>query len=72
MHVHVLPRKKGDFKPNDQIYEELDDLQLARHFDLDEERRPRTMEEMATEAMELRRLFPSHRQPSVCNGDGGR
>lgn len=94
MHVHVLPRRPGDFEPNDkvgrwvrmcvwwaalslvaslprsfdilimhpphggQVYEELEAVHLKKHFDLDADRRPRTAEEMAAEARELRALFP--------------
>ena len=25
VHIHVLPRKLGDFEPNDKIYDALDD-----------------------------------------------
>lgn len=54
----MLPRVLGDFEPNDTIYEELEACHLKKHFDLDAERRPRTPEEMAAEALELRALFP--------------
>jgi hypothetical protein len=40
------------------VYEELEGQALGRHFDLDEDRRPRTKDEMAKEAAELRALFP--------------
>jgi len=65
VHVHVLPRKEGDFTPNDMVYEALDGVELNKHFDLDIERRPRTEVEMAAEARELRALFPPERQPRV-------
>lgn len=58
VHVHVLPRRPGDFEPNDKVYEELEAVHLKKHFDLDAERRPRSAEEMAEEGRELRRLFP--------------
>lgn len=58
VHVHVLPRRPGDFIPNDKVYEELEAVHLKKHFDLDAERRPRTAEEMAAEGRELRALFP--------------
>ena len=63
VHVHVLPRREGDFTPNDQVYEALEGVQLQKHFDLDIDRRPRTEEEMAAEARELRALFPLERRP---------
>lgn len=59
VHVHVLPRRSGDFEPNDRVYDELDEAEdeVARSLNLDEDRRPRTPEEMAREAGELRALF---------------
>jgi len=40
------------------VYEELEAVHLKAHFDLDAPRRPRSLEEMAAEARELRGLFP--------------
>jgi diadenosine tetraphosphate (Ap4A) HIT family hydrolase len=70
VHVHVLPRKSGDFEKNDEIYDvidesekelasELDTLGKSKgeKLDLDKERKPRTPEEMAEEASTLRALF---------------
>uniref|UniRef100_A0A8D2ZNM7 Bis(5'-adenosyl)-triphosphatase n=1 Tax=Scophthalmus maximus TaxID=52904 RepID=A0A8D2ZNM7_SCOMX len=54
VHVHVLPRRKGDFERNDSVYEEL-----QRH-DQETEDTPsrwRSEEEMAAEASDLRGLF---------------
>lgn len=51
MHVHILPRKKGDFLQNDQIYYEL-----QRH-DKIEDKPWRAEEEMNKEAAELRKYF---------------
>lgn len=48
MHVHILPRKKGDYLNNDDIYNDL------RDWKLDSQRPARTAEEMATEATMLR------------------
>jgi bis(5'-adenosyl)-triphosphatase len=81
VHVHVLPRKAGDFEPNDRVYDELEGGEKAMAGDfaaaaaaaagtaagagaggntlnLDVERQPRTRQEMAAEAAELRALFP--------------
>ncbi|XP_035376526.1 bis(5'-adenosyl)-triphosphatase [Electrophorus electricus] len=54
LHVHVLPRKAGDFEKNDSIYEEL-----QKHDKEDQElpSRWRSEEEMANEASVLSRLF---------------
>ena len=65
IHVHILPRAKGDFKRNDDVYTELENQQLDKEYtkltvDPDEARRPRTVEEMAKEALELRTLFPDN------------
>ncbi|KAG2213988.1 hypothetical protein INT47_001258 [Mucor saturninus] len=54
VHIHVVPRKKGDWAQNDDIYKELD--QQKKGVD-NEDRKPRTQEEMAVEADELRSLF---------------
>ena len=53
VHVHVMPRMKGDFKNNDDIYEELQshDKDMAKPL-------LRTEEEMNTEAAVLRSYFP--------------
>ncbi|XP_050637223.1 bis(5'-adenosyl)-triphosphatase isoform X1 [Macaca thibetana thibetana] len=54
VHVHVLPRKAGDFHRNDSIYEKL------QKHDKEEEDSPvswRSEEEMAEEAAALRVYF---------------
>eukprot|EP00215_Chloropicon_roscoffensis_P010538 CAMPEP_0196643984 /NCGR_PEP_ID=MMETSP1085-20130531/6548_1 /TAXON_ID=41879 ORGANISM="Pycnococcus sp, Strain CCMP1998" /NCGR_SAMPLE_ID=MMETSP1085 /ASSEMBLY_ACC=CAM_ASM_000807 /LENGTH=175 /DNA_ID=CAMNT_0041973503 /DNA_START=125 /DNA_END=649 /DNA_ORIENTATION=+ len=58
VHIHVLPRKEGDFENNDQVYDEIDDGEkgLTKQLD-DESRRERTREEMAEEAGRFRALF---------------
>lgn len=62
VHVHVLPRRAGDFKRNDDIYSELEKAGALR-VDADEERKPRTIEEMAHEARTLRPLFTMQSLP---------
>lgn len=66
VHVHVLPRKPGDFERNDEVYDAIDAASkdaAASHsgagekLDLDKERKVRTPQEMAAEAAELRTLF---------------
>jgi diadenosine tetraphosphate (Ap4A) HIT family hydrolase len=37
LHVHILPRKAGDFTPNDAIYSHLEDFGLGLHKDLESE-----------------------------------
>lgn len=63
VHVHVLPRKPGDFAKNDDIYDAIDagerDEQAARssgqvRVDADD-RTDRTPEQMADEASRLRK-----------------
>ncbi|XP_073086891.1 bis(5'-adenosyl)-triphosphatase isoform X5 [Manis javanica] len=54
VHIHVLPRKAGDFQRNDSIYDEL------QKHDKGEEDRPalwRSEEDMAAEATALRAYF---------------
>ena len=52
VHLHILPRKKGDFKRNDEIYEKL-------NADVEEQevRVRRSLEEMAAEADVFKKLF---------------
>ena len=55
VHVHILPRVKGDFEPNDKVYDALDGNDVKRN--LDEDRVARTAEEMAAEAALYRPYF---------------
>ncbi|KAF8648852.1 hypothetical protein HU200_064553 [Digitaria exilis] len=63
VHIHVIPRKKGDFEKNDEIYDavygiiDVKEKELKEKLDLDIERKDRSMEEMAHEANEYRALF---------------
>nr|XP_043636554.1 bifunctional bis(5'-adenosyl)-triphosphatase/adenylylsulfatase FHIT-like [Erigeron canadensis] len=59
VHIHIVPRKGGDFENNDEIYDALDEKEkeLKKTLDLDKERKDRSMEEMAQEADEYRKLF---------------
>ncbi|XP_008292329.1 bis(5'-adenosyl)-triphosphatase [Stegastes partitus] len=52
VHVHVLPRKAGDFERNDSIY---DELQKHDREDEDIPSKWRSEEEMAAEASDLRK-----------------
>lgn len=53
LHVHVVPRRKGDFARNDEVYEKLN------RCDVDDGRQDRRFEEMESEAESLRRLLAS-------------
>ncbi|XP_041350404.1 nitrilase and fragile histidine triad fusion protein NitFhit-like isoform X2 [Gigantopelta aegis] len=55
VHVHVLPRKAGDFEENDDIYNELQ--KHDSEIDLESRRNLRTEESMQSEAKELRQHF---------------
>ncbi|OMO57949.1 Histidine triad (HIT) protein [Corchorus olitorius] len=59
VHVHILPRKDGDFEKNDDIYDAIDvkEKELKAKLDLDKERKDRSLEEMAQEAAEYRFLL---------------
>ncbi|GJN13939.1 hypothetical protein PR202_gb00700 [Eleusine coracana subsp. coracana] len=59
VHIHIIPRRTGDFEKNDEIYDAIDskEKELKEKLDLDIERKDRTMEEMAHEANEYRALF---------------
>ncbi|KAF0457184.1 HIT-like protein [Gigaspora margarita] len=52
-HVHLIPRKAGDYANNDDIYK---DIEKSSKVD-NEERPPRSLEEMAREAEFLRQFF---------------
>ena len=55
VHVHVLPRREGDFERNDDVYDALEG-RTSKALDNDE-REPRTAEEMRIEADAFRALF---------------
>lgn len=64
LHVHILPRKKGDFEPNDAIYSHLEKFGLGLHKDMEEsapvpdasiDRKGRSADEMKKEADWLRK-----------------
>ena len=66
VHIHILPRRKGDFEKNDEVYDAIDanskENAAARNagaepLDLDKERKARTIDEMAAEAATLSSLF---------------
>eukprot|EP00890_Picochlorum_soloecismus_P005420 jgi/Picsp_1/587/NSC_00584-R1_bis(5 -adenosyl)-triphosphatase len=70
VHIHILPRKEGDFENNDEIYDAIDQASedgvkqlkgassgAERKKNLDEDRKPRTREEMSEEAGLYRSSF---------------
>ncbi|XP_047154775.1 bifunctional bis(5'-adenosyl)-triphosphatase/adenylylsulfatase FHIT isoform X1 [Vigna umbellata] len=59
VHIHLIPRKSGDFEKNDEIYDAMDEKEkeLKQKLDLDKERKDRTLDEMSQEADEYRKLF---------------
>ncbi|KAG7015813.1 Bifunctional bis(5'-adenosyl)-triphosphatase/adenylylsulfatase FHIT, partial [Cucurbita argyrosperma subsp. argyrosperma] len=59
VHIHILPRKGGDFEKNDEIYDAIDEKEkeMKQHLDLDKERKDRNLEEMAEEADRYRKLL---------------
>ncbi|CDS11410.1 hypothetical protein LRAMOSA03673 [Lichtheimia ramosa] len=58
VHMHVIPRRMGDWANNDDIYEELGGKSKVRVDN--EEREPRSAEEMKKEAEWLRTFFPDN------------
>ncbi|KAI9312117.1 fragile histidine triad protein [Dichotomocladium elegans] len=58
VHMHVIPRKAGDWANNDDIYDELSAKKKARVDN--EARKPRSAEEMRQEAEWLRTFFPEN------------
>ncbi|KAL5170626.1 Bifunctional bis(5'-adenosyl)-triphosphatase/adenylylsulfatase FHIT [Glycine soja] len=59
VHIHLIPRKSGDFEKNDEIYDAIDEKEkeLKQKLDLDKERKDRSLEDMSQEADEYRKLF---------------
>ncbi|KAK2980417.1 hypothetical protein RJ640_025263 [Escallonia rubra] len=59
VHIHIIPRRSGDFENNDEIYDAIDlkEKELKQKLDLDKERKDRSLEEMVREADEYRNLF---------------
>ncbi|KAG0177130.1 hypothetical protein DFQ28_011037 [Apophysomyces sp. BC1034] len=56
VHMHVIPRKAHDYANNDDIYDDLDKRKAVDN----EERQPRTEDDMAEEADKLRVFFDSY------------
>lgn len=64
VHIHVIPRVKGDWMDNDEIYptinhseKEMDKDYKKRAGPDDESRKPRSQEEMGIEAKKLKQFF---------------
>ncbi|ORY53695.1 HIT-like protein [Rhizoclosmatium globosum] len=72
VHIHVMPRRKGDWADNDDIYPEINRKEgelgraLKNRVDAEAERKPRSHEEMAEEAGKLRVFFKD-----VSQAEGG-
>ena len=52
VHCHIMPRRKGDFEQNDDIY-----IELANHDKGDKAKIIRPNEEMKEEAVKYRKLL---------------
>jgi bis(5'-adenosyl)-triphosphatase len=69
VHVHLLPRKRGDYQRNDDVYDDIqnwaprDELKAKEHTSLDvpedNQRKDRTSEQMGEEASIYRCLLQS-------------
>lgn len=59
VHIHIIPRRSGDFEKNDEIYDAIDEKEkeLNEKLNLDVDRKDRSFDEMAREACEYRLLF---------------
>ncbi|XP_028752784.1 bifunctional bis(5'-adenosyl)-triphosphatase/adenylylsulfatase FHIT-like [Neltuma alba] len=59
VHIHIIPRRAGDFENNDDIYDEIDlkEKQLKMRLDNGESKVSGSLEGMAAEADEYRKLF---------------
>lgn len=62
-HVHIIPRKKGDFQRNDDVYTEVfkdnrySECALLNSSQIEKPRPKRTEEDMAQEAENLSQYF---------------
>lgn len=56
VHVHVIPRKPGDFQKNDDIYHELE---VHDSVEVNKEKPFRSLQEMEEEAKRLAAFFPN-------------
>ncbi|XP_019439571.1 PREDICTED: bifunctional bis(5'-adenosyl)-triphosphatase/adenylylsulfatase FHIT-like [Lupinus angustifolius] len=58
VHIHILPRKSGDYENNDDIYDEINEKEeeLKQRLKVDIEGNERSIEEMAQEANEYRKF----------------
>lgn len=68
VHIHILPRRAGDFSNNDDIYEHLENQKLDAVLE-SAERVARTVEDMGAEAADLMTLFPDNIPAYVTAGD---
>jgi len=67
VHLHILPRKSGDFQRNDDIYDMLEkhssqtsrDSSRPSQVIVDDDRKPRSLDEMVREATEYRSALES-------------
>ena len=68
-HVHILPRRQGDYQRNDDIYTDLEiwaprpELQVTQSklkVPEDGDRRDRTLQEMADEAAVYRKILEEY------------
>lgn len=66
VHIHIMPRKPGDFENNDDIYDAMDEQERdmakalkGEKLNLDIERKARTPDVMREEATMYRNLFDS-------------
>ncbi|XP_076917550.1 bifunctional bis(5'-adenosyl)-triphosphatase/adenylylsulfatase FHIT-like isoform X1 [Bidens hawaiensis] len=59
VHIHIVPRKGEGFENNDEIHDTINEKEKERkkRHDLDKQRTDRSMDEMAQEAAEYRKLF---------------
>jgi bis(5'-adenosyl)-triphosphatase len=64
VHIHLLPRRPGDFARNDDLYEELENGAKP-----EVERVARSAAAMAAEAATLRSLFPDHSPAPALDDD---
>jgi len=71
VHVHIMPRRKGDFEHNDQVYREVCSLPSCcittdrTLFQIEKERPPRSELDMTNDAANLAVLFPEYQSEDI-------
>jgi bis(5'-adenosyl)-triphosphatase len=64
VHVHILPRREGDFERVDEVHEKLDVYNVEESVNFNKVRIARSLEDMAAERNILRSLMENSKNDS--------